>query len=118
MADTVLYFLILLLVTTSICLVVLTVFIVKFVISATKLTNNTNIIATNIQKEIEPTLQELQKAAKSINSIANSADEKFQSTKAGLLSFVGTVGCLGGKLKNFTQGIMKGLSFGMGLFKK
>ena len=104
--------------TTIICLIVLTVFVVKLIISVTKLTDNANVIATSVQKEIEPTLQELKEAAKSINSIANSADAKFQNSKASLASIIGLGACLSGKLKSFSQGIMKGVSFGLNLFKK
>ena len=118
MDNTVLYFIIALILTTMVCFVVLSVYIVKLLISITKLSNDADSIVNSVAKEIEPTLKELQQAAKSINSIANSADEKFQSTKAGLASFIGTTACLGGKLKNFTQGILKGLSFGLGLFRR
>ena len=102
----------------ALCVITLTVFIVKLVISITKLSNSANIIATSVQKEIEPTLQELKEAAKSINSIANSADAKFQNSKASLASIIGLGACLSGKLKSFSQGIMKGISFGLNLFKK
>ena len=112
------YFVILLISTTTVCLIVLCVYVVRFLISITKLSANADMILTSVKKEIEPTLKELQQAAKSINSIANSADAKFQSTKASLTSFVGATSCLGGKLKNFTQGILKGISFGLGLFRK
>ena len=101
-----------------ICLIVLTVFVVKLIISATQLTDNANVIATSVQKEIEPTLKELKEAAKSINSIAGSADTKIQSTKEGLTSFINATSCLSGKLKSFTSGILKGVAFGLGLFKK
>ncbi len=104
--------------TTVVCLVVLTVFVCKLVISVTKLSDNANIIATSVQQEIEPTLKELKEAAKSINSIANSADEKFTNSKANIASLIGLSTCLGGKIKGFTQGILKGVSFGLGLFKK
>ena len=103
---------------TIVCLVVLTVFVVKLIISVTKLTDNANVIATSVQKEIEPTLQELKEAAKSINSIANNADTKFQNAKVGLASALGLSACFGGKLKDFIQGISKGVSFGMKMFKK
>lgn len=104
--------------TTTVCIVVLTVFIVKLIISINKLANNANVIATSVQKEVEPTLKELKEAAKSINSIANNADTKFQNTKAGVISLLGAGACLSGKLKSFSQGIMKGISFGLGLFNK
>ena len=90
----------------------------KLIISVTKLTDNANVIATSVQKEIEPTLQELKEAAKSINSIANNADTKFQNAKTGLASVIGLGACLGGKLKSFSDGILKGISFGASLFKK
>ncbi len=107
-----------LLITTIICLIVLTVYIVKLVHSMTKLSDNANVIASSVQKEIEPTLKELKEAAKSINSIAASADTQLQSTKEGIASFVGATSCLGGKLKSFASGILKGVAFGLGLFKK
>ena len=107
-----------LMLTSVACVAILTFFIIKLIISATKLTDNANIIASSIQKEIEPTLKELKEAAKSINSIANNADVKFQNTKANLASLVGATACFGGKIKSFSRGILKGISFGLGLFKK
>lgn len=107
-----------LMLTSAVCVVVLTIFICKLIISINKLSNNANIIATSVQQEIEPTLKELKEAAKSINSIANNADTKFQNAKMGVASIIGATACLGGKLKSFSQGILKGISFGLGLFKK
>lgn len=103
---------------TVICLIVLTFFVAKLIISVTKLSDNANIIATSVQKEIEPTLQELKEAAKSINSIANNADTKFKNAKTGISTLIGAGACLGGKLKSFSDGILKGISFGANLFKK
>lgn len=103
---------------TVICLIVLTFFVVKLIVSVTKLSDNANIIATSVQKEIEPTLQELKEAAKSINSIANNADTKFKNAKTGISTLIGAGACLGGKLKSFSDGILKGISFGANLFKK
>ena len=107
-----------LLIATFICAIVLTVYTVKLIISLTRLSDNANVIATSIQKEIEPTLKELQQAAKSINSIANTADEKFAGVKSGLTTVVGAGSILGGKLKSFSKGILKGLAFGLNLLKK
>ena len=101
-----------------ICLIILTIFICKLLVSLTKLTDNANTIAYSVKQEIEPTLKELKEAAKSINSIANNADAKFQNTKASIGSLIGLTAGLGGKLKTFSQGILKGISFGLGLFKK
>lgn len=109
---------IILLLTTTVCIVVLSVFVVKLVISITKLSDNANSIATSVSKEIEPTLQELKEAAKSINSITNNADAKFKNAKMGIASAIGLSACFGGKLKGFFQGISKGVSFGMKMFKK
>ena len=101
-----------------ICFIVLIVFAIRLIISLTKLSENANIIATSVQKEVEPTLKELKEAAKSINSIANSADEKFKDAKIGISSIAGITACFGGKLKTFIEGISKGISFGMNIFKK
>ncbi|MBR5303825.1 MAG: hypothetical protein IKU37_03255 [Candidatus Gastranaerophilales bacterium] len=110
--------LIILLLTTTICIIALSVFVIKFVISITKLSDNASTIATSVSKEIEPTLQELKEAVKSINSIANNADIKFKNAKVGIASALGLTACFGGKLKDFIQGISKGISFGMKMFKK
>ena len=107
-----------LMIVSVICLIVLTIFVCKLIISVTKLTDNANVIATSVQKEIEPTLKELKEAAKSINSIANSADEKFHNTKTGIASMINAGAAGGGKIKSFSQGILKGISFGLNLFKK
>ncbi len=107
-----------LVVVSAICIVILTIFGAKTLFSLSKLSDNAREITTSIQKEIEPTLKELQQAAKSINSIANNADTKFQNAKTSIASVVGLSACLGSKLKSFTQGILKGISFGIDLFKK
>ncbi|MBE7708034.1 MAG: hypothetical protein E7Z88_04925 [Cyanobacteria bacterium SIG27] len=104
--------------TTILFILVVGFFAVKLIISITKLSDNANTIATSVSKEIEPTLKELKEAAKSINSIANSADTKFQNAKAGIASAIGLSACLGGKMKDFIQGISKGISFGIKMFKK
>ena len=106
------------LLTSSICMIVLVVYVIRLIISITVLSNNANVIALSVQKEIEPTLKELKEAAKSINSIAGSADSQIQNTKANIASLVGATACIGGKLKSFTQGIIKGISFGIGMFRK
>ena len=102
----------------AISFVVLVIFLIRLIISTHQLTQNANEIAQSIQKEIEPTLKELKEAAKSINSIAASADTQLQNTKEGIASFVGATSCLSGKLKSFATGILKGVAFGLGLFKK
>ena len=103
---------------TAVCFATIGFFAAKLIISATKLSENANTIATSISKEIEPTLKELKEAAKSINSIANNADTKFKDAKTGIASAIGLTACFGGKLKDFIQGISKGISFGMKMFKK
>ena len=107
-----------LMIVSVVCLVVLTYFICRLIHSTTKLTENANVIAKSVQKEIEPTLKELIEAAVSINSIANSADAKFKDAKSGISTILGATSLVGGKLKSFTGGILKGISFGLGLFKK
>lgn len=107
-----------LMLTSVVCIIILTIFICKLIVSVIKLTNNANIIATSVQKEIEPTLKELKEAAQSINSIANNADDKFKNAKSAFTGVLGASATIGSKLKSFSQGILKGISFGLGLFKK
>ncbi len=106
------------LVVSTVCLIVLSCYICKLAKSVRTLSDNANTITLSVQKEIEPTLKELKEAATSINSIANSADEKFKDAKTGVATLLGATTLLGGKLKSFTGGILKGISFGLGLFKK
>ena len=101
-----------------ICLIILTVYVVKLVISVTRLSDSANSIAASVQKDIEPTLSELREAAKSINSIAGNASTGVKNTGDKLNSIFGATSALGGKLKNFSTGILKGIAFGLNLFKK
>ncbi len=103
---------------TLICITTLCVYLIILAISAKKLVDNSNEIASSIKQEIEPTLKELKQAAKSINSIAANADTQLQNTKAGIASLLGATSCLSDKLKSFSKGILKGISFGLGLFRK
>jgi len=103
---------------TAISITVLAVFLTRLAFSAYKFTENANLIAASLQKEIEPTLKELKEAAKSINSIAANADTQLQNTKAGIATLVNATSCLSGKIKSFSTGILKGIAFGLGLFRK
>ena len=104
--------------TTTVCVVALSIYAIKLLICFTQLTTNINVIATSVQKEIEPTLKELRETAKSINSITAGADTQIQVAKARFDSILGATSSVGEKLKGFMQGIMKGVAFGLNLINK
>lgn len=101
-------------VATGIILVVVGGFLIKLLIDLSKLTKNIDETTSIVKTEIEPTLQELNKALKSVNSIAQNADKQVGSLGKliesamgiGALAFTRAKKLSGGLVKGFTQGLV------------
>lgn len=101
-------------VATGIILVIVGGFLVKLLIDLSKLTKNLDETTTVVKSEVEPTLQELNKALKSVNSIAQNADKQVDSLGkvienifgAGATIFTRAGKLSGGLIKGFTQGLV------------
>jgi len=99
---------------TGAMLVIIGGFLIKLLIDLSKLTKNIDETTTVVKSEIEPTLQELNKALKSVNSIAQNADKQVDSfgkmienvLGAGALAFTRAKKLSGGLLKGFTKGLV------------
>lgn len=98
---------------TGIIIIVVGGFLVKLLIDLSKLTKNLDDTTTIVKSEIEPTLQELNNALKSINSIAQNADKQVDSLSklfenvlgAGALVFTRAKKLSGGLVKNVVKGL-------------
>lgn len=99
---------------TGIILIVVGGFLVKFLVDLSKLTRNLDDTTLMVKTELKPTLQELSSTLKSINSIAQNADQKVDSIAnvleklfgAGTLAFTKAKTLSGGFVKGLTQGIV------------
>ena len=73
--------LIFLAVTCIILFTVLSVFIIMLLINANELIKSYTRLSETIQKEIQPTLEELKKALTGVNGLASSVDKQITSVK-------------------------------------
>lgn len=88
-------------------------FLIKLIIDLSKLTKNLDETTSIVKSEIGPTFEEFNKALKSVNSIAQSADKQvdslgkfFESTlNAGTIAFLQAKKLSGGIIKNVAKGL-------------
>ena len=66
--------LVLLIYTTTIILIIVTVFLVKLLVDLTSLAKSMQGLAGSVKHELEPTIKELKRALININSVTSSAD--------------------------------------------
>ena len=98
---------------TGTILVVVGGFLVKLLIDLSKLTKNIDETTTIVKTEIEPTLQELNKALKSVNSIAENADKQVGSLGKIIESAMGIGALAFTRAKNLSGGLVKGFTKGL-----
>lgn len=101
--------------TSTIILVVISVFLVKFLMELSLLTKTSQKVVEMFGQEIEPTIQELQKALKSVNTIASTADEKVEALKNNVSAIINP---LQSNLAKFKLGFLKTIVQGLNLFLK
>lgn len=100
-------------VSTAIMLIVVGSFLIKLIIDLSKLAKNVDETTTIVKAEIEPTLQELNKALKSINSIAQNADKQVDTLGKFLENAFGVGALALTRAKNLSGGLLKGLVKGL-----
>lgn len=88
-------------------------FLIKLLIDLSKLTKNLDETTTIVKTEIEPTMQELNNALKSLNSIAQNADKQVDSLGKIMESLFGWGTLAFTKAKNLSGGLVKGFVKGM-----
>lgn len=102
-------------VATGIILVVIGGFLIKLLINLSKLTKNINETTEIVKSELEPTFEELNKALKSVSSIAQNADKQVDSLSklfenilgAGSIAFTRAKKLSGGIFKNVVKGLVE-----------
>jgi len=100
-------------VATGLILIVVGGFLIKLLIDLSKLTKNVDETTTIVKSEIEPTLQELNTALKSINSIAQNADKQVNSLAKLFEDVLGASAVMFTRAKNLSGGLLKGVIKGL-----
>lgn len=98
---------------TGLMLVIVGGFLIKLIINLTQLTKNVDETTTIVKAEIEPTLQELNKALKSINTIAQNADKQVDSLAKTFENVLGVGFSAFSKAKDLSGGLVKGFVKGL-----
>lgn len=110
--------LIILIYSSVVVMLVIAGFLVKLLFDLSNLARTVQGATELIQNELEPTLKELQEAAVSVKSIANTADEKFTSLKNTFFGAIEKTTCVTKKLKSVLSGVARGIGVGIKLFRK
>ncbi len=110
--------LVVLIYTTAILLTLITIFLIKLIYTSTKLAKTLSLTSEMINKELEPTLQELKETLGSINSIAKNADSQISKVKGAFENFMCVPFRVGQKMRGLFEGLREGLSAGIKLFRK
>ena len=118
MDSTVQIGLVVLIYTTAILLTLITIFLIKLIYTSTKLAKTLSQTSEMINKELEPTLQELKETLGSINSIAKNADNQINRVKGVFEKFMCVPFRVGQKMRGLFEGLKEGLSAGIRLFRK
>ena len=98
---------------TGTMLIIVSGFLIKLLIDLSSLTKNVDETTVIVKSEIGPSLQELNKALQSINSIAQNADKQVNSLAKMLESVLGASTLAFYKAKTLSGGFVKGLTKGV-----
>lgn len=99
-------------------LIVIGIYLVKLIIDLNKLANNLNDTTCMVKKEIEPILEELKTSLTNLNSVAKSADDKFNTIRKILTTAFGIGGLFVGGMGKMSGGFFKGLVQGFKTFAR
>lgn len=102
-----------LVIATGLMLIAIGGFLIKLLVDLSKLTKNLDETTTIVKSEIEPTLQEFNKALKSINSIAQNADKQVDSLSKLFENILGASALAFTRAKKLSGGLIKGLVQGL-----
>lgn len=105
-------------ISTAVIVIIVGGFLAKLVIDLTKLTKNIDETTSIVKAEIEPTLDEFNKALKSINSIAETADKQVDSISKLVEHLMGLSASVITRARDLSGGLLKGFVKGlMGVIK-
>lgn len=111
-------FLIIFIVVTIVLFTLLSVYLIKLLIETINLVHNINDISTIVKDDMGSVMSELKVSLNGINAFVGATNKKVTDLKAIALRLLGagSVAMIGAK--NFTGSFWKGLSAGLGFFKK
>lgn len=118
MSQTIEIYLCIFLTVTAVLFIMISVFLVKFILELSKLTNTLNDIMTVIKSDLEPTLKEFQTTLKRMNTIISDAESKMSYFKGIASKLLGAGSLAVASVKGVTGSFWKGMTAGMKLFKK
>ena len=102
----------------TLCIIVLTVYIAKLLISATKLSEGLNKACDTVNSGLDPVVKDLKETISGVNSLVRTADNRVKVINCALNGIVGATGILGGKIKGVFNGLVEGFKAGINLFRK
>ena len=101
--------------TTTIILVVISVFLVKLLIELSLLTKTSQEVMEMFSQEVKPTILELQTALKNVNTIASTADEKVEALKHNVNAIINP---LQSTFEKYKLSFLKAVAQGLNVFLK
>ena len=100
-------------VSTGVMFIIIGGFLIKLLLDLSKLTRNIDETTTIVKSELKPTLQELNNALKSINSIAQNADKQVDSLAKLFENVLGVSALAFTRAKKLSGGLVKGVVKGL-----
>ncbi len=116
--DTIEIYLLVLISVSIVCIILLTAFLCKFLLSANKLVNGLNKACDTINGELKPVVEGLKETLSGVNSIIKAADNRVKVINCALNGILGATGVLGGKLKSVASGLVEGFKAGINILRK
>jgi len=117
--EDILTVLLIILVATCIPLVILiTIFGLMLFMDLRELAKSYTRLSNTIEKEINPTLEEIKKALESINGLASGVDKQITTVKSSISNAYNIAFCATSKLKGLFAPILGGFVAGYKLFRK
>lgn len=104
--------------TTIVVLLVVSVYLVKFLINLANLTKNLDETTVIVKEELEPTIKELNKVLVNVNKVAEGADLQMHNAKKLLSKLLGVTGTALGGLKTIGGSFVKGFFSAIKFFLK
>ena len=102
----------------SICILILTIYLCMLLFAAYKLLKNANKTCDMINSELKPVIEDLKETVSGVNSIIKAADDRVKFINCAVNSVVGATGVLGGKLKSVFSGVLEGFKAGINLTRR
>ena len=98
--------------------IILTIFIVLLIKDIRDLSQSYTKLCDTVQKEIQPTLEEIKKALVSVNGLASGVDKQLTAVKSSFNTLQQVLGSAFGGLKGVSTSLLGGFLAGYKMFVK